>query len=231
MRRALLLLMPLLLHAQKPGEWTSYGKNPQGWRYSELNEITAANVSKLAPQWIFQTGVSGKNETSPLVLDGMLYMTGPSNNAWAIDAKSGAPVWHYAETPPSGLKFCCGPVNRGMAVHGDKLFRLNIESNLVALDRHTGRVLWTTNIEDWKKGYTGTAAPLVVKDMVLIGIAGAEFGTRGFVDAYDVNTGKRRWRFHTVAFDNDPNAASWGGESWKRGGGSTWITGTYDPEL
>ena len=232
----LALVMPLAVHAQQAGRapdtgWTRYGKNPLGWRHSELAQINTENVSRLAPRWIFQTGVNGKNETTPLVDDGLMYMTGPLNNAWALDALSGRPLWHYGKPFPPGLSYCCGPVNRGFAMLRDKLFKLNLDATLVAIDRKTGGVLWESRVDDYKKGYSGTAAPLIAKNLVVVGIAGAEFGVRGFIDAFDANTGKRAWRFYTVAGEDDPGGKSWSGDSWKRGGGSTWITGTYDPDL
>jgi alcohol dehydrogenase (cytochrome c) len=212
-------------------EWTTYGGNPAGWRYSQLSEINSGNVARLAPKWIFQTRVPGNLETTPLVMNGLMYMTAPSNHAFALDLRTGRPIWHYAKTPPGPLNLCCGEVNRGFAAIGDKLFKVNIEDTLVALDRNTGKVLWETGIADHKKGYSGTVAPLAVKNLVLVGTAGAEFGIRGFVDAYDANTGKRVWRFHTVPAPGEPGGNTWGKDAWARGGGSTWITGTYDPEL
>jgi alcohol dehydrogenase (cytochrome c) len=228
----LTFLAPLLLRAQAPGDWTSYGKNPLGWRYSELSAINTTNVSRLSVQWIRQLtlGVGGY-EATPLVQDGIIYLTGPSNTAWALDGITGHPLWSYKKTPPGPLNLCCGQVNRGFAMLGDKLFKVNVEGTLVALDTKSGAVLWETQIADYKQGFSATNAPLVVKNLVLTGIAGAEFGTRGFVDAYDAETGKRVWRFYTVAGAGEPGSESWGGESWKRGGGSTWVTGTYDPEL
>ena len=213
-----------------PNSWISYGKNSAGWRYSPLTQISTANVARLAPAWVLQGGEGG-NETTPLVFGGVMYLTASSNRAAAVDARTGKPLWHYSKTPPKGLGLCCGEVNRGFAVLGDRLFKVNIEDTLVALDGHSGAVLWETTIEDYKKGYSGTLAPLVVKDKVLVGTAGAEFGIRGFVDAYYAESGKRAWRFHTVAAKDEPGGDTWGGDSWKLGGGSTWITGTYDPEL
>src|SRR5271170_4116879 len=209
-----------------PATWTSYGKNSFGWRYSELDQINANTVSRLAPKWMYQTNVPGKNETTPLVFDGMMYITGPSNNAWALDAVTGRPIWSYKKALPVGANLCCGPVNRGFAVRGNTLFKVDLQGTLAALDAKSGAVVWEATLEDYKKGYSATSAPLVVKNLVVTGMAGAEFGTRGFIDAYDVETGKRVWRVNTVAED-----ASWAGDSWKRGGGSTWITGTYDPTL
>jgi len=210
--------------------WRTYGGNLQGWRYSELAQIDVQNVARLVPKWIYQIGMP-RFETTPLVLDGLMFIAGPSNNSWALDVRTGRPIWHYKRTPPSRLNLCCGEVNRGFAVHGDKLFRVNIEGTLVALDAKSGSVIWETTLADYKKGYSATGAPLVVKNLVLTGIAGAEFGTRGFIDAYDVETGKRVWRFYTIPGEREPGSETWSGDSWSRGGGSTWITGTYDPDL
>ena len=211
--------------------WLTYGKNYQGWRYSPLAEINTTTVSRLAPRWIYQTGAAGSNETTPLVFGGMMYITRPSNNADALDLLTGKQIWHYHKDPPAGLNLCCGQPNRGFAALGDKLFKVNIEATLVALDARTGALLWERQIADYKKGFTATGAPLVVKNKVLVGIAGAEFGTRGFIDAYDAETGERAWRFYTVAAKGEPGGDTWAGDSWQRGGGSTWITGTYDPDL
>ncbi|HWB83449.1 MAG TPA: PQQ-dependent dehydrogenase, methanol/ethanol family [Bryobacteraceae bacterium] len=214
-----------------PASWLSYGKNYSGWRYSPLAQIDASNIAHLAPAWILATGARGGNETTPIVLDDMMYLTGPSNAAWAVDLLTGRKVWSYSKDAPLGLGLCCGQVNRGFAILGDRLFKVNIQSTLVALDRKSGKVLWETTVDDYKKGYSSTAAPLVVKDMVITGTAGAEWGIRGYVDAYDAATGKRWWRFYTVPGKGEPGAGTWGGDSYKNGGGSTWITGTYDPEL
>jgi alcohol dehydrogenase (cytochrome c) len=212
-------------------KWLMYGRNYSGWRYSELDEINAGNVARLVPRWMFQTGINGKFETTPLVRDGLMYITAPSNHAFALDLATGRPMWHYAKPVPKGVNLCCGQVNRGFAALGDKLYKVNLESTLVAIDSKTGQEVWETRVEDFRRGYSATLAPLVVKDMIIVGIAGAEFGTRDFLDAYDAETGRRRWRFWTVAGPGEPGAETWGGDSWKRGGGSTWITGTYDPEL
>jgi len=213
--------------------WLMYGKNYSGWRYSALRQINTATVKDLTPQWIFQSGTLGKLESTPLVFDGMMYATGPTNHAYGLDLATGRPVWHYAKPLPPGVSICCGQVNRGFAALGNKLFKVNLESKLVALDSKTGNLLWETEIDDIKKGYSATVAPLIVKNLVVIGIAGAEYGIRGFIDAYDADTGKRAWRFWTVPEPGEPGGDSWGAgaDAWKRGGGSTWVTGTYDPEL
>lgn len=228
------ILSTLLLICAAFGQdtgWRTYGLNDAGWRYSELKQIDTGNIPQLAPAWIFQSGLGGVMETTPLVDGSLMYITGPSNHAYALDLRTGKPMWHYSKTPPKGLGLCCGEVNRGFAMSGDKLFKVSIENHLVALDKKTGAVVWDTEIADYKKGYTGTVAPIVVKNLVVTGTAGGEFGIRGFIDAYDAGTGKRVWRFYTVAAPGEPGGDTWNGDTWQRGGASTWITGTYDPEL
>ena len=216
---------------QDDESWLMYGRNYSAWRYSPLDQIEAENVARIAPAWIFQTGVSGKFQTTPLVRDGVMYVTGPSNHAWALDLKTGRELWHYSEPVPDDLALCCGKPNRGFAILGDRLFKVNMQATLVALDAATGDVVWEVESADYRKGYSNTVAPLVVNGLVVIGIAGAEFGTRDFIDAYDAESGERRWRFWTVPGPGEPGNETWGGDSWKRGGASTWITGSYDPEL
>ena len=221
-----------LLKAQGDSEsWLMYGRNYSGWRYSELDEINTSTVKRLAPAWIFQTGVSGRFQTTPLVKDGVMYLTGHGNHAWALDLLTGRELWHYSKQPEKDVQGCCGQPNRGFGILGDTLFKVNFGGTLVALDAKTGDTLWETTVAEYKQGYSATAAPLIVKNLVLVGIAGAEFGTRDFLDAYDATTGKRVWRFWTVPGPGEPGNETWGGDSWKRGGGSTWITGTYDPDL
>jgi hypothetical protein len=145
-----------------PNSWVSYGKNYAGWRYSPLTQINTANVARLSPAWILQGSDAG-NETTPLVYGGVMYLTGNSNRAWALDARTGKRLWSYGKTPPKGLGLCCGEVNRGFAAAGDRLFKVNIEDTLVALDPKTGAPIWESTIEDYKKGYSGTLAPLAVK--------------------------------------------------------------------
>jgi alcohol dehydrogenase (cytochrome c) len=214
-----------------PASWLTYGKNYSGWRYSDLAEINTATVSRLAPRWIYQTGQAGSPETTPLVFGARMFVTESSNHADALDLLTGKQIWHYHKASPPGMSMCCGEQNRGFAALGGKLFKLNIEATLVALDARSGAVLWEKQIEDYKRGFTATGAPLVVKNKVVVGIAGAEFGTRGFIDAYDANTGDRIWRFYTVAAKGEPGGNTWDGDAWQRGGGSSWITGTYDPDL
>ncbi len=213
-------------------KWLSVSGDYSGRRHSPLDEITPANAARLAPIWTFQTGgVQGQFEATPIVLDGVLYYTGPQNHAWAIDARTGRQIWHYQRTLVAGLKVCCGPVNRGFAVLGDRLFMTTLDAHLLALDMKTGKVAWDVEIADYKLGYASTVAPLVVKDKLIVGIAGGEYANRGFLDAYEPATGRRVWRFWTIPGPGEPGADTWPADVLERGGAPTWVTGTYDPDL
>jgi alcohol dehydrogenase (cytochrome c) len=239
------LLVPVVatLHAQgitsqelldglaNPSRWLTYSGDYSGRRHSPLTQITPANAGQLAAQWTFQTAIGGKFEATPIVIDGILYVTGPQNYAWAIDGRTGREIWRYQRPVPSDVRACCGLVNRGFAVHGDTLYMATLDAHLVALDIKTGKVLWATEMADYRQGYASTPAPLIVKDKVIVGIAGGEFAIRGFLDAYDVNTGKRAWRFWTIPAPGEPGSETWPAETWERGGAPTWLSGSYDPAL
>jgi alcohol dehydrogenase (cytochrome c) len=213
--------------------WLTFGGSYTNQRHSPLTQITPENVGRLVPQWVFQTDTAGRFETTPLLRDNVLYVTGPLNVAWAIDARTGREIWRYRrELPPTGgLTACCGLVNKGFAVLGDRLFMTTLDAHLLALDMKTGVVVWDATLEDYAKGYASTIAPLVVKDKVIVGVAGGEYGIRGFIDAYDAKTGKQAWRFYTIPGPGEPGHDTWAGDSWKTGGASVWVTGAYDPEL
>jgi len=218
-----------------PADWLSYNGGYEGWRHSKLDEVTTENVADLRLQWVFQRPMTQKFETTPLVHDGVMYLTVPPNEVFALDAETGRGLWHYARELPSKIIACCGEVNRGLAIHGDRLFMATLDAQIIALDRKTGRVLWETEMADYTHSYSGTHAPLIVPGedgdaKVIVGIAGAEYGIRGFVDAYSAKTGERLWRFHTVPGPGELGHDTWGGDSWKTGGGSVWITPSYDPE-
>jgi alcohol dehydrogenase (cytochrome c) len=179
---------------------------------------------------MFQTGQTGSFQTVPLVVDGIMYITAGDGVAFALDARSGRQLWKYKHVFPPGRKGIS--VNRGFAILGDRLFMVTPDAHVVALEARTGRLLWDTEMAPYTQGaYSATLAPLAVKDKIITGISGAEFGIRGFIDAYDAQTGKRAWRFWTVPSKDEPGGDTWLGDSWKRGGGSTWLTGTYDPDL
>jgi len=216
---------------REPGNWLTYSRTYNGQRYTPLAEITAANVGRLRAAWTHQTQQPGKFETSPIVIDGILYITEPGGEVAALDGRTGRPVWRFGRRPPPDLHACCGAANRGMAVLGDLLFVGTLDAHLLAIDLQTGKLRWDSVVTDYRAGHAITAAPLAFDDKVLVGVAGGEFGIRGFVDAYDVRTGKRVWRFWTVPGPGEPGHDSWANDSWKTGGGSTWITGSYDPAL
>ncbi len=218
----------LLDSAKEPQNWLMYSGNYAGERFSGLDQINAANVGSLAAKWVYQTAATGKFETTPIVVDGVMYGTGQDDRAFALDARSGRPIWMYQRTLPGDVRPCCGRVNRGVAVLGDKVFLGTLDAHLIALDAKTGNVIWDQTTVDYRKGYSITLAPLAIKNLVLMGISGGEYGIRGFIDAYDANTGERRWRFNTVPSPGEPGIETWEGDSWKIGGAPAWITGTYD---
>ena len=217
-----------------PTRWLTYAGNYASQRHSPLTQITPQNVNRLTAQWVFQTDTLGKFEAAPLALDGVIYLTGPEDTGWAIDARSGRQIWRYRRDVVSGVIACCGRVNRGFGILGDRLFKTTLDAHVVAISTKSGAILWDAVMENYKNGYSGTTAPLVVKDKVIAGMAGAEYGVRGFVDAYEAQSGKRVWRFYTTAGPDDPGHRTWRGldaKAWEHGGGSTWTTGSYDPEL
>jgi alcohol dehydrogenase (cytochrome c) len=217
--------------SREPQQWLTYSGTYDGQRFSPLDQITRTNVGRLALQWVFQTRVRGSHETTPLVIDGVMYLTTPQNHAFAIDVRTGRPLWHYERTLPKEMSLCCGPQNRGFGALGDLLFMGTLDAHVVALDAKTGRVRWDVEAAEANKGYSFTGAPLVVKDKVIIGAAGGEYGIRGFIDAYEATTGKRAWRFYTIPGEGEPGNDTWAGDSWKRGGAPAWVTGAYDPAL
>ena len=214
--------------------WLTYSGDYTNQRHSPLAQITPENVHRLTTQWTFQTETLGRFQATPLVVDGIIYVTGPLDTGWALDARTGRQLWRYRRELPSGLIACCGLVNRGYGVLGDRLFKTTLDAHVVAYSMKNGAIIWDTVMENYRNGYSATAAPLVVKDKVVVGMAGAEYGVRGFIDAYDAQTGKRSWRFFTTAGPGDPGHRTWRGtdpKAWEKGGGSTWATGAYDPEL
>lgn len=215
--------------ASEPGSWLTYSGNYLGHRYSPLDQINAGNVARLKVAWMYQVNDLNKFETSPLVVDGVMYISEPPSNAAALDLRTGRPIWRYQRTLPRDIRHCCGLVNRGLAILGDLVFLGTVDAHLLALDAKTGRVRWDVTVADYQTGHTITVAPLAFRDKVAIGIAGGEFGIRGFVDAYDAQTGRRAWRFWTVPGPGQPGNETWGGDSWKYGAAATWVTGSYDP--
>jgi alcohol dehydrogenase (cytochrome c) len=218
-----------ILNADKePGNWLTYSGGFQGWRYSALEQITRENVNKLRVKWLYQMPTTHTVETTPLVVDGVMYFTEPPSNVVAVDAETGKQFWRYRRPLPSKINACCGQVNKGVAISGDRVFVGTVDAHLVSLDARTGDVLWDVEVADYKTGHSITVAPLVVKDMIICGISGGEYGIRGFLDAYDAKTGRRIWRFWTIPGPGEPGHDTWSGNSWKTGGGPTWVTGAFD---
>jgi alcohol dehydrogenase (cytochrome c) len=220
----------LLRSDSEPQNWLTYSGSFRGQRYTPLTQVTPENVKNLEPQWVFQVRSLEKFEATPLVVDGILYTVQPPNDLVALDAATGRTFWMYSYRPSADSRPCCGRVNRGVAILGDTLFMGTIDAHLVAVDAKTGRPVWDVRLERPEAGYALTVAPLVVKDKVIVGTAGGEYGIRGFLAAYDAKTGKEAWRFYTIAGPGEPGRETWGGDSWKTGGGSIWVTGSYDPD-
>jgi len=217
--------------ANEPENWLMYSATLDSQRHSRLDQINTGNVSQLEMKWAYQIPVIDRAETTPLVVDGIMFITEAPSNLVAVDAATGRQYWRYDHELPDDLRICCGRNNRGVAILGETLYMSTLDAHLVAIDARTGNVRWDVEVADYAKGYSKTAAPLIVKDKVVTGIAGGEFGIRGFIDAYDAETGELAWRTYTTAGPGDPNVASWSGDSWQTGGAATWITGSYDAEL
>ena len=214
-----------------PDEWLMYGRDYGNRRFSPLEEITRANVRNLVPAWSFQTGTPDGLEATPLFVNGVLYLSTSWDHVFAIDARTGAELWHYRRRLPEKLRYCCGPVNRGVAILGSTLYLGTLDAHLVALDARDGRVRWDVEVGKVDENVSITAPPLVAGDKIITGMAGGDFPSRGFLDAYDASTGKRLWRFYTVPGESEPGVDTWAGDSRKTGGGATWMNGSYDPAL
>ena len=222
----------LLNSSATPANWLQYSATYDGHRFSSLSQINRDNVSHLAAQWVFQSPVPGFFENTPLVVDGIMYVSAQENTAVALDARTGRRLWSYKRALPEKLRACCGHVNRGFAILGTRLFLATLDAHVIALDSATGNVLWDVEAADYSQGYAFTVAPLVVKNKIIVGVSGGEYGIRGFIDAYDPETGKRAWRFYTVPASGEPGSDSWpSADSAARGGAPAWVTGTYDPQL
>jgi alcohol dehydrogenase (cytochrome c) len=218
------------LKRPEPANWLQIRGTYDGWGYSPLDQINQKNVGQLQLAWVFSTGATAAHEAAPVVNNGVMYVSAPGNQVIAIDAKTGTQLWRYRrELPPGSIVM--HPVSRGVALYGDKVYFASNAAVLVALNARTGAEVWTATVEDNKKGYYLSAAPIVADGKVMVGVSGGEFGIRGFVAAYDVETGKEAWRAFTIPGPGEPGHETWpaGGEEWKTGGGPTWVTGNYDP--
>ncbi len=215
---------------KEPGNWLTYSRDYTGQRYSPLDQINAGNVAKLRVSWMYQANELDTFETSPIVVDGTMFVSEPPNIVAALHAGTGRVLWRYRKDIPNDLRLCCGKVNRGVAILGNTVYYGSPDAHLIALDARTGTLRWDVTMADYKTGYSSTGAPLAVKDKIIIGMAGGEFGVRGFIDAYDAKTGKRVWRFNTIPAKGEPGNDTWEGESWKTGSATSWVTGVYEPE-
>src|SRR6476619_6893569 len=219
------------LKSPADGDWLMMRRTYSGWGYSPLEQITPANVTRLQPVWSFSTGVTNGHEAPPIVNNGVMFVATPGNQVIAIDAKTGTILWRYRRPLPEDVILLHG-TSRGVALYGDKVLFAAGEAVLVALNAKTGQEVWTAKVADNKSGYYMSVAPLIAGGHVLVGTSGGEMGIRGFVAAYDAETGKELWRTYTVPAPGEPGSETWpaGGDHYKRGGGAIWVTGTYDPE-
>jgi alcohol dehydrogenase (cytochrome c) len=209
-------------------DWPTYNGDPRGNRYTAMTQIDKTTVARLAPKWVFTIPGGGSSQATPVVVSGIMYVSNP-NECFALDAGTGRQIWRYQRPRSKGT---VGHANRGVAVAGERLFMVTDDAHLLALNRFTGELLWETTMDDWRKNYSATSAPLAVAgDMVIAGVTGGEHGANGFLAAHDQRTGKEVWRFWTVPKAGEPGSETWGGKDIEHGGAPTWFTGSYDPEL
>ena len=223
----------LLNAAGDANNWLMYGRDYSNTRYSPLTQINSGNAGRLSHAWSFSFGVLEGQTTTPVVNNGVMYVTSAWSKVFALDAKTGEMMWRYDHPLPDDVaKYaCCDVVNRGVALYGDKVYLATLDMHVVALDAKSGKVAWDITLDNYKKAYTFTVAPLVVKGKVIVGTSNGEYPVRGFIAALDADSGAEAWRTYTVPGPGEPGNDTWGGESWKYGGGSAWVTGSYDPQL
>jgi alcohol dehydrogenase (cytochrome c) len=216
----------------KADEWLMYSGSYNGWRHTSLTEITPANVAKLGVRWVKQFDMKGRgSESTPLVIDGTIFTVPDPEHVVALDARTGRVIWEYKRPLPVDFDMPgpFGPVNRGLAAYGSALFLGSSDGHLVAINANDGEVIWQTLIASPSQGYSITGAPLVVNHSVIVGITGGEFRTRGFLAAYDAFTGQQQWKFDTIPGPGQIGHETWENDAWRKGGGPTWVTGSYDP--
>src|ERR1700736_4131915 len=234
--------VPPILQSYKPvtadrlkqpedGDWLMYRRTYDGWGYSPLSQITTENAAKLKPVWTLATGQIEGHQAAPIVNNGVMFVARPGNQLLAIDAKAGDLLWRFKRPIPEDM-LLLHPTSHGVGLLGDKVYFAAADAVLIALDAKTGNEVWKAPVEDYNKGYYMSLAPLVADGKVMVGVSGGELGVRGFVAAFDAETGKEVWKTYTVPGPGEPGSETWpaGGDHYRRGGGSIWITGTYDPE-
>jgi len=224
---------PQMLQASgEKGDWLTYAGNWAGYRHAVEDQIDRRNVGQLRLAWAAQLPYDGSyQESSPIVDGDRMIVTEGGDGVTALDAANGTLLWQFRRPVPSGVPTCCGQPNRGVAVLGKNVYVATFDAHLLALDGATGSKVWDATVADWHQGYSMTGAPLALGDRIIVGVAGGDFGARGFIAAYSASDGRLLWKFYTVAGPGDPGRDSWGGDSWKHGGGATWVTGAYDPAL
>ena len=228
--------------AREARNWLTYSGGYFSQRHSTLDQITPANVGDLELQWMYQAPVFGPWQATPIVVDGVMYVSQRPNDIVALDARTGRVFWVYSYPTPPDHRACCGANNRGVAVLGDRVFMATLDAHVVAIDASSGAQLWDVEVADKDLAYAFTLAPLAVKDKVIVGTTGGDRGIRGFISAFDAATGEEAWRFYTIPGPGEPGHETWepcppnpetycDPEAWKHGGGAAWLTGSYDPEL
>ena len=233
--------MPPILQSYKPvtaerlkkpedGDWLMVRRTFDGWGYSPLAQLAPSNVSRMRPVWVFATGERSGHQAPPMVNNGVMFVATPGNQVIALDARTGSLLWRYRRPMPEDV-IQLHRTSRGVGLYGDKVFFAAAEAVLVALDARTGKEVWTTKVDENRNGYYMSLAPLVADGKVMVGASGGELGVRGFVAAFDPDTGKPVWKVYTVPAPGEPGSETWpAGNQWKTGGGSVWVTGNYDPE-
>ena len=217
--------------ADEPENWLMYSGTLDSQRFSRLDQIHTRNVGELELKWAYQIPQLDRSESVPVVVDGVMFITEAPSNVVAVDAATGRQYWRYDHPLPDDLRICCGRNNRGVAILGETIYMSTLDAHLVAIDARSGNLVWDKEVADHRSGYSKTAAPLIVKDEVVTGIAGGEYGIRGFIDSYNAATGALEWRANTIPGPDHPDNQSWAGDSWRTGGSASWITGAYDPDL
>lgn len=217
----------------EPENWLHYRGTYDGWGYSPLDQVSTENVQNLVSAWAFSSGVDHNHEAPPIVNDGVMFITTAYNRLYALDAATGDLIWSYVHELADDVfpVVCCDVVNRGVGLYGDKIYFATLDAHLIAFDAKTGEIAWDTTVEDYTQGYTMTLAPLTANGKVVVGVSGGEYGIRGFVEAFDAESGESIWKTYMTPGEGEPGNETWSGNTWQRGGASVWVTGQYDPEL
>ena len=225
----------ILAAGEKTDEWLTYSGSLDGHHYTPLDQITPTNVSRLRTRWVRQLDTRQLSiEATPLVVDGVIFITEPPSDTMAVDAfdtKSGDLIWRYSRSVTADVYSLYGRENRGLAILGRNLYFASLDGYLVCINANTGMLVWETKVADPSQYYSLSMAPLIANRSVVIGVAGGEYGIRGFLAAYDAETGMKQWQFDTIPGPGEPGHETWSGDSWRMGGGGTWVTGSYDPSL